>query len=154
MPVMQPVQIVERPLGPLKTIIDRELERSCVERSERVLADRAIADSSTAERKVMERRPKERKQLKVQKRRRRSMRWSHVSDDDSQRQAVKSNDFLYIGQRKLTVTVCSQCKAFYRSGVMECHDMMSSHVMECHEEVVTSQAPPRFPPGGDGTSRP
>ena len=28
---MQPVRIVERPLGPLKTIIDKELERSCVE---------------------------------------------------------------------------------------------------------------------------
>ena len=30
------------------------------------------------------------------------MRWSHVSDDDSQRQAVKSNDFLCIGELKLT----------------------------------------------------
>ena len=49
-----------------------------------------------------------------------------MSDDDSQRQAV-------------TVTVCPQCKAVYRCGVMECHDAMSSHVMECHEEVVTSQ---------------
>ena len=49
-PVMQPVQIVERPLGLLKTIIDKELVRSCVERSERALADEAIADSSTAER--------------------------------------------------------------------------------------------------------
>ena len=44
-PVMQPVQIVERPLGPLKTIIDKELERSCFEKSERALADEAIADS-------------------------------------------------------------------------------------------------------------
>ena len=51
-PVMQPVQIMERPLGPLKTIIDKELERSCFEKSERALADEAIADSSTAERKV------------------------------------------------------------------------------------------------------
>ena len=107
-PVMQPVQIVERPLGPLKTIMDTELERSCVERSERVLADKATADSSTAERKVrqwVEQRLKKRKQLKVQNWRGRSMRWSHVSDDDSKRQAVKSNDFLYIGQLKLTVTV-------------------------------------------------
>ena len=69
MPVMQPVQTVERPLGPLKTIIDKELERSFVERSERARADKAIADSSTAERKVhqqVEQRLKERKQLKVQ----------------------------------------------------------------------------------------
>ena len=51
-PVMQPVQIVERPLGPLEAIIDKELERSCVEMSERALADEAITDSSTAERKV------------------------------------------------------------------------------------------------------
>ena len=36
-----------RPPGLLKTIIDKELERSCVEKSERVLAD-----SSTSERKV------------------------------------------------------------------------------------------------------
>ena len=48
-PVMQPVQIVEMPLGPLEAIIDKELERSCVEKSERVLAD-DITDSSTAER--------------------------------------------------------------------------------------------------------
>ena len=69
MPVMQPVQIVERPLGPLKTIIDKELERSCVKRSERALADKAIADWSTLDRKVhqqVEQRLKERKQLKVQ----------------------------------------------------------------------------------------
>ena len=39
-------------MGPLKTIIDKELERSCVERSERLLADEATADSSTVERKV------------------------------------------------------------------------------------------------------
>ena len=47
----------------------KELERSCVEKSARVLADEAIADSSTAERKVrqqVEQRLKERKQLKVQ----------------------------------------------------------------------------------------
>ena len=49
--MMQPVQIVERPLGLLETIIDKELERSWVEKSERVLAGEAIADSSTAERK-------------------------------------------------------------------------------------------------------
>ena len=67
------------------------------------------------------------------------MRWRHVPDHDSQRQAVKSKGFLCIGQRKLTVTVCPRCKAVYRSGVMECHDTMSSHVMECHEEIVTSQ---------------
>ena len=36
------------------------------------------------------------------------MKWSDVSDDDSQRQAVKSNDFLCIGQLKLTTTVCPQ----------------------------------------------
>ena len=36
-PVMQPVQIVGRPLGPLKTIIDKELELSCFEKSERAL---------------------------------------------------------------------------------------------------------------------
>ena len=84
------MQILERALGPLKTIIDKELEQSCVERSERVLADKATANSSTEERK-------ERKQLKVRSRRRRSMRWRHVSDDDCWRQAVKSNDFLCIG---------------------------------------------------------
>ena len=55
-----------------------------------------------------------------------------------QRQVVKCNGFLSVGQRKLTVTV-SQCKAVCRSGVMECHDTMSSLVMECHQEVVTSQ---------------
>ena len=89
---------VERPLGPLKTIIDKELERSCVERSERTLADKAIADSSTAERKV-EQRLEERKQLKVQNWRERKTRWSHAPDDDPQRQAAKSkDDFLYIGQ--------------------------------------------------------
>ena len=38
------------------------------------------------------------------------MRWSHVSDDDSQWQAVKSKDFLYIGQLKLTVTVCPSAR--------------------------------------------
>ena len=48
------------------------------------------------------------------------MRWSHVSDDDSQRQAVKSNDLLSLDQRKLTLTVCPRCWAVYRSGVMEC----------------------------------
>ena len=52
MPAMQPVQIVERTLGPLEATIDKELERSCVERSERVLADKATGDSSTAERMV------------------------------------------------------------------------------------------------------
>ena len=55
-----------------KTIIDKELERSCVEKSERVLAD-----SSTAERKIrqqVEQRRKECKQPKVQNRRERSMR--------------------------------------------------------------------------------
>ena len=55
----------------------------------------------------------------------RSMRWSHVPDDDCQRQAVKSNDFLCISQLKLTATVCPQRKAVYRSGGMECHDTMS-----------------------------
>ena len=66
-PVMQPVQIMESPLGPVKTIIDKELEQSCVERSERVLADMAIANSSTAEKKVrlqVEQPRKEYKQLK------------------------------------------------------------------------------------------
>ena len=33
------MQIVERPLDPLEAIIDKELERSCVEKSERVLAE-------------------------------------------------------------------------------------------------------------------
>ena len=59
------------------------------------------------------------------------MRWGHVSDDDSQRH-VKSNDFLYFGQLKLTVTVCPQCKAVYRSGAMEYHDTLSSHVIKRH----------------------
>ena len=49
-----------------------------------------------------------------------------MSDDDSQRH-VKSNDFLYFGQLKLTVTVCPQCKAVYRSGAMEYHDTLRSH---------------------------
>ena len=72
MPVTQPVQIEERPLGPVKTIIDKGIERSCVEKSERVLAGEATADSSTAERKArqqVEQRLKERKQPKVQNRR-------------------------------------------------------------------------------------
>ena len=119
---------MERPLGPLKTIIDKELERSCVGRPERVLADKAIADSLTAERKVrqqVEQRLKERKLPKVQNWRGRLMRWRHVSDDDCQRRAVKSNDFLHIGQLRLTVTVCPRCKAAYRSGGVECHDTMS-----------------------------
>ena len=131
MPVMQPMmQIVEKPLGPLEAIIDKELGRSCVERSERVLADEASTDSSTVERKVrqqVEQRMKEREQKKVLNWRWRLMRWRHVSDDDSQRQVVKSNDFLYIGQRKLTVTVCPQCKVVCRSGVMDCRDTTSSH---------------------------
>ena len=78
----------KRSLGPLEAVIDKELERSCVERSERVLAGEATADSSTAERKVRQ------QELKVQNWRERSMRWSHVSEDDSQRRAVKSNDFV------------------------------------------------------------
>ena len=106
------MQIVERSLGPLEAIIDKELERSCVERSERALAAEAITDSSTAERKVrqqVEQRLKERKQKKVQNWRERWMRRRHVSDDVSQRQAVKSNDDLHFGQRNLTVTVCPWC---------------------------------------------
>ena len=66
---------VERPLGPLEAIIDKKLERSGVERPERVLADKATADSSTAEKKVLqqvEQRRKERKQLKVQ------IRWEEI----------------------------------------------------------------------------
>ena len=58
------------------------------------------------------------------------MRWRHVSDDDSQRQAVKNIDFLCIGQLQLTATVCPQCKAVHRSGGMECHDAMSRPDME------------------------
>ena len=87
----------------------------------------------------MEQQLKEGKQVKVQNWRERLVRWRHVSDDDSKRQCVKNNDFLYVGQRKLTVTVCPWCKAVHRSGVMQCHDTMSSHVMECHEEIVTSE---------------
>ena len=34
------------------------------------------------------------------------------------------------------VTVCPQCKAVYKFGVMECHETMSKFVMECHDEVV------------------
>ena len=63
-----PLQIMARPPGPLEAIIDKELERSCAERSVRELADKAIANSSTEERKVrqqVEQRRKERKQLKV-----------------------------------------------------------------------------------------
>ena len=51
-----------------EAIIDKELERSCVEMSERVLAAEAITDLSTAEGKVrqqVEQRFKERKQKKV-----------------------------------------------------------------------------------------
>ena len=57
-----------RPLGPLKATVDKELERTCVEKSERVLAVEATADSSTAERKVrqQEQRLKDRKQPKMQ----------------------------------------------------------------------------------------
>ena len=48
-----------------------------------------------------------------------------MSDDDSRRQAVQSNDLLSLGQLKLTVTVCPRCEAVYRSGGMDCHDTMS-----------------------------
>ena len=133
------MQIVERPLGPLKTIIITELERSCVERSERVLAAEAITDSSTAERKVrqqVEQRLKERKQRRAELVGKID---EMASDDDSQQQAVKSNDLLSFGQRKLTVTVCPRCKSVDRSGVTECHDATSRHVMECHDEVETSR---------------
>ena len=58
------------------------------------------------------------------------MRWRRVPDDDCQPQAVNSNDFLCIGQLKLTATVCPQCKAVHRSGGMECHDTMSRLDME------------------------
>ena len=59
------------------------------------------------------------------------MRWRHPSDDDSQRQTVKSNDLLSLGQLRLAVTaVCPRCKAVYRSGGMECHDTMSRLDME------------------------
>ena len=34
------------------------------------------------------------------------------------------------------VTVCRQCKAVYKFGVMECHETMNKFVMECHDEVV------------------
>ena len=34
------------------------------------------------------------------------------------------------------VTVCPQCKAVYRFGVMEFHETMSKIFMECHDEVV------------------
>ena len=67
------------------------------------------------------------------------MRWSHVSDDDSQWQAVKSKDLLVYRSAEADSDGVSKCKAVYRSGVMECHDTMKSHVMGCHEEVVTSQ---------------
>ena len=84
----------------------------------------------------MEQRLKVRKQPKVQNWRGRLMRWRHVSDDDSQRQAVKINDFLYIGQLMLTVTVCPQCKAVYRSGGMECHKTMSRLDMEWSMRLI------------------
>ena len=132
---------MERPLGPLKTIIDKELGRSSVEMSERGLADKAIADSSTADRKVrqqVEQRLEECKQLKVQNQRGKTDEMASRVRDDSRRQAVKSNGVLCIGQLKLTATVCPHCKAVHESGVMECHDTMSCHVMECRK-VVTSQ---------------
>ena len=66
----------------------------------------------------------------------RSMRWSHASADDCQRQAVKSNDFFCIGQLKLTATVCPQCTAVYRSGGMECHDTMSRLDMEWSMRLI------------------
>ena len=34
------------------------------------------------------------------------------------------------------MTVCPQCKAVYKFGVMECDETMSKFVMECHDEVV------------------
>ena len=88
---------------------------------------------STAERKVrqqVEQRLKERKQLKEQNWRGRLVRWRHVSHDDSQRHSVKSNDFLSLGQLRLTVTVCPWCKAVYRSSGMKCHDTISRLDME------------------------
>ena len=36
------MQKLERPLGPLEAIVDKELELSCVEKSVRVLADKAM----------------------------------------------------------------------------------------------------------------
>ena len=69
MPVIQPVQIVEKATGSSEDDHRQQLEQSCVERSERVLADKANANSSTEERKVrqqVEQRRQERKQLKVQ----------------------------------------------------------------------------------------
>ena len=118
---------------------DDHRQRSCVERSERVLVDEAIADSSTAETKVrqqVEQRLKERKQPKVQNWRGRLMRWRHVSDDDPQRQAVKSNDFLSLGQLRLAVTVCPRCKAVYMSGGVECHDTINILDMEWSMRLI------------------
>ena len=34
------------------------------------------------------------------------------------------------------VTVCHQCKAVHRFGVMEFHETRNKFVMECHDEVV------------------
>ena len=120
-PVMQPVvQNVERSLSPLETNIDKELERRFVEGSERVLAGEPIADATTAERNVRQQ-VEQRDGRKTSRRRCRTgggrlMKSRHMSDDDSQRQAVKSNDLVSL--RQLTLTVCPQCKAVCRSG---CH---------------------------------
>ena len=131
MPVMQLVmQIVEWALGP--PIIDKEPERSCVERSGEYWQLRPL-QTRPPERKVRQQ-VEQRKQKKAQNWRWRSMRWSHVSDDDS------PATLLSVGELRLTVTVCPQCTAVCRSDVMECHDTMSIHVKECHEEVVISQA--------------
>ena len=129
MSVMQPVQTMERALGPLGA---RSSTRSLTE-----VVSRSQSEYSQAK-PFQTRRPwrrkyvsrwcsdwKDCKQLKVQNWRRRLMRWRFVSDDDSWRRAVKSDGFLCICQLKLTATVGLQCKAVHRSGGMECHDTMS-----------------------------
>ena len=69
-------------------------------------------------------------QLKVQNRREKidEIRFPATS-------CVKSNS-QFFGQRKLTVTVCPQCKAVYRSGGMECHDTMSRLEMDWSMRMI------------------
>ena len=75
--VMQLVmQNVERSLGPLETIIDSEYWQTMPLQTRR--PQRGAATEG-------------RKQKKVQNWRERLMRWRHMSDDDSPRQALESN---------------------------------------------------------------
>ena len=78
------IQIVDRPLGPLEAIVDKESEVVSRGQSEywqtRPLQTRRLTEKKV--RQQVEQRLTERKQPKVQNWRGRLMRWRHASDDD------------------------------------------------------------------------